>query len=36
MFILDLDEIVIYLKYLRILSQRHEVPKIVVWETKQN
>lgn len=36
MFILDLDEIVTYLKYLRILSQRHEVPKIVVWETKQN
>ena len=36
MFILDLDEIVTYLKYLCILSQRYEVPKIVVWETKQN
>lgn len=30
-----LDEIVTYLKFLRILSQRHELPKMVVRETKQ-
>lgn len=30
-----LDEIVTYPKFLRILSQRHELPKMVVRETKQ-
>lgn len=30
-----LDEIATYPKFLRILSQRHELPKMVVRETKQ-